>query len=121
MTELKTGATTPSISKHDLDQLGGSIRWDQQHFPGVISLPVMVHPSRDCHNLAIPVPRMQVVTPDRLGKLKSAVTALAVALADGQGRWAGEQAVAAALTQQQLNGGQIFSVYAEAARPAPGT
>jgi hypothetical protein len=121
VTELKTGATTSTISKHDLDQLGGSIRWDQQHSPGVISLPVMVHPSSDCHNLGTPVPGMLVVTPDRLGRLKAAVTALAVALADGQGRWADEQAVATALTQQQLNGGQIFSVYAEAARrAAPG-
>ena len=81
----------------------------------------MVHPSRDCHNLGTPVPGMLVVTPDKLGELKAAVTALAVSLADGQGRWADEQAVAAALAQQQLNGGQVCAVYAEPARPAPGT
>jgi hypothetical protein len=119
VTELKTGVTTPDISKHDLDQLGGSVRWDQAQFPGFTSLPVMVHPSRDCSREGTLVPGMLVVTPDRLERLKTAVTAFAVALAEGRGRWADEQAVTAALAQQRLNGGQIFSVYAEPARPAP--
>jgi hypothetical protein len=47
VTELKTGCTTSTIAKKDLDQLGGSVRWDQKYSPGVTSLPVMVHPSRD--------------------------------------------------------------------------
>jgi hypothetical protein len=64
---------------------------------------------------------MLVVTSDKLGKLKAAVPALAVSLADGRGRWAKEQAVAAALAHQQLNGGQVFVTYAESARPAPAT
>jgi hypothetical protein len=118
VTELKTGATTSTIDKHDLDQLGGSVRWDREHAPDVTSLPVMVHPSRECHGLGTPVPGMLVVTPDKLGKLKAAVTALAVALADGPGRWADEQAVATALAHQQLNGGQIFTAYAEPIRIA---
>jgi hypothetical protein len=59
---------------------------------------------------------MRVVTIGKLEELKTAVRAFAVTLADGQGRWADEQAVAAALTQGMLNGGQIFSAYAEVAR-----
>lgn len=44
--ELKTGRTTDTIIKHDLDQLGGSVRWDQQTYPDVTQqIPVMVHPS----------------------------------------------------------------------------
>lgn len=46
VTELKTGCTTDTIVKKDLDQLGGSVRWDQEQHPGATPLPIMVHPSR---------------------------------------------------------------------------
>jgi hypothetical protein len=114
--ELKTGCTTPAIAKHDLDQLGGSVRWDQQQHPGINSVPVMVHPSPGCHDLGTVVPGMRVVTPAKLEELKASVRTFATTLAEGQGRWADEQAVAAALAQGRLNGGQIFSTFAEAAR-----
>ncbi|QKW04495.1 hypothetical protein [Streptomyces sp. NA02536] len=58
------------------------------------ALPVMVHPSRALDERAIAVPNMRVVTPDRLQALKQAIVAYAVALADGQGRWGDDQAVA---------------------------
>ena len=121
VTELKTGCTTTTIAKKDLDQLGGSVRWDQEQSPGVTSLPVMVHPSRDCDGRGTPVPGMRVVTPDKLEKLKAAVTAFAVALADGQGRWADQQAVAAHLAHGRLDAGHLFQAYAEASRVIPGT
>ncbi|MFF0066637.1 hypothetical protein ACFYRC_35005 [Streptomyces sp. NPDC005279] len=38
VTELRTGCTTDTIVKKDLDQLGGSVRWDQEQHPGVTSL-----------------------------------------------------------------------------------
>jgi len=44
VTELKTGCTTSLVAKKDLDQLGGSVRWDHQQHPGVQSVPVIVHP-----------------------------------------------------------------------------
>lgn len=44
-----------------------------------------------------------------------------VALADGQGRWADEQAVAAHLAHAQLDVGRLFQAYAEAPHTAPGT
>jgi hypothetical protein len=121
VTELKTGCMTSTIAKKDLDQLGGSVRWDQEHSPGVTSVPVMVHPSRDCDVRGTPVAGMRVVTPGRLEQLKAAVTAFAIALADGQGRWADEQAVAAHLAHGRLDHGSLFQVYAEPARPAQGT
>ena len=121
VTELKTGCVTNTIAKKDLDQLGGSVRWDQEQSPGVTSIPVMVHPSRDCDGRGTPVPGMRVVTPDKLEQLKTAVTAFAVALADGQGRWSDEQAVAAHLAHGRLEDGRVFQVDADAARPAPGT
>lgn len=116
--ELKTGSITDRISKKDLDQLGGSIRWDQEQYPGVTAIPVMVHPTRDLHDQAIAVPNMRVVTRQKLEALKQAVVAYAVALADGQGRWGDEQAVTTQLAHQRLVVGTLFQTYAETARPA---
>jgi len=59
-----------------------------------------------------------VVTPIKLEQLKLAVRAYAVALADGQGRWGDEQAVAAQLAHNRLDAGNLFQVYAEAPRAA---
>ena len=112
--ELKTGCTTATIVKKDIDQLGGSVRWDQEHHPGVTPLPVMVHPTGALSKLGTAVPNMRVVTPEKLEKLKNAVSAYAVALADGQGRWGDEQAVAMQLAHGKLDAGNIFQIYAEA-------
>ncbi|MGW0556525.1 hypothetical protein ACWDZ6_20335 [Streptomyces sp. NPDC002926] len=95
VTELKTGYTTDTIVKMDLDQLGGDVRWDTEQHPGVTPVPVMVHPSRDLDERAIAVSGMRVITPEKLQALKQAVVAYAVALADGQGRGGDEQAVVA--------------------------
>lgn len=116
VTELKTGCTTSTIAKKDLDQLGGSVRWDGEQYPDARPLPVMVHPSRRCDRQGTPVPGMRVVTPDKLELLTRAVTAFAVALAGGRGSWGDEQAVAAQLTYGRLDSGSIFQVYAETPR-----
>ncbi|MFF0249979.1 DEAD/DEAH box helicase family protein [Streptosporangium sandarakinum] len=116
--ELKTGCTAATIAKKDLDQLGGSVRWDQEHHPEVTPLPVMIHPTGVLDDRGIVVPNMRVVTPEKLEKLKGAVLAYAVALADGQGRWGDEQAVAMRLAHGKLNAGNIFQIYAEAPRSA---
>jgi hypothetical protein len=113
VTELKTGCTTATIAKKDLDQLGGSVRWDLQQTPGVSPVPVMVHPSRTCDWLGTLVPGMRVVTPDKLEQLKLAVRAYATALADGQGRWGDETAVKDQLARNKLDAASIFQAYAE--------
>ena len=102
------------IAKHDLDQLGGSVRWDQEHYPGLTPVPVMVHPSREYDEHGTAVPDMRVVTPIKLEQLKRAVKEYAVALADGQGRWSDEQAVAAQLAHHKLDAGNLFQTYGEA-------
>jgi hypothetical protein len=121
VTELKTGCTTTVIAKKDLDQLGGSVRWDLEHYPGVQSVPVMVHPSskHDGHGTA--VQNMRVITPTKLEQLKLAVRDYAVALADGQGRWGDEQAVTAQLAHHKLDAGNLFQIYAEASHVAQDT
>jgi hypothetical protein len=118
VTELKTGCSGLTIAKKDLDQLGGSVRWDHEQYPAARPMPIMVHPSRDCDEHGVAVPNMRVVTPDKLEQLREAVIAFAVALADGRGRWGDEQAVAVQLTCGRLDAGSIFQTYAEAPQVA---
>lgn len=113
--ELKTGATTDFIAKKDVDQLGGSLRWNQERNPDVKSAPVMLHQSRVLAYQAAAVPGMRVITPGALDTLKTAVRAYAVALADGQGRWSNEQAVADQLRHAKLTGTAIISAFSDEA------
>ncbi|MGJ3557993.1 hypothetical protein ACR6C2_00050 [Streptomyces sp. INA 01156] len=76
-----------------MNQLGGSVRWLNDHNPEVKALPVMVHPSRVSDAKANTVPGMRVVTPALFAKLKEAVTSYAAALAAAPDRWADEQTV----------------------------
>jgi hypothetical protein len=116
--ELKTGATTATIAKKYIDQLGGSVRWDTDQHPGVKALPIMLHPSPVLDEAAISVPGMRVVTPERFSRLKEAIVRYAVALADGPGRWRDENAVKAQLAQHHLDASHIFQTYTEPARTA---
>ncbi|MEU4494209.1 DEAD/DEAH box helicase [Streptomyces sp. NPDC023998] len=111
--ELKTGCTTATIAKSDLDQLGGSVRTQTEQDRDVRALPVMLHQSRICDGAVAPPPGMRVVTREKFDLLKEAVVQYAVALADGPGRWGAEQAVATQLAQGKLTAGQFFEVYAE--------
>ena len=115
--ELKTGCTTSTIAKKDLDQLGGSVRWSTQNDQAATNIPVLVHPSRVPHAQAIRVPGMRIINPDKLDQLKAAVGTLAAELADGLGRWRDEKAVAAQLAQGHLTAGEIFQHYAEPPLP----
>ncbi|MFF7146255.1 competence protein CoiA family protein [Streptomyces nodosus] len=117
VTELKTGCTTGTIAKKDMDQLGGSVRWFNDHNPEVKALPVMMHPSRVSDAKATAVPGMRVVTPELFKKLKEAVTSYAAALASSPDRWANEQAVREQLAYHKLTGDRFFTTYAEPVRP----
>ncbi|MFF0066665.1 hypothetical protein ACFYRC_35170 [Streptomyces sp. NPDC005279] len=55
---------------------------------------------------------MRVITPEKLQTLKQA--AVALALADGQGRWEDGQAVATRLAHHKLTAGTLFQSHAEA-------
>lgn len=109
--ELKTGSRAASISKHDLDQLGGSVRWHMENYDDVRTVPVIVHPRSTCSYQAIPPEGSRVITPTKLEDLKKAVIAFAVALAQDPGHWRDESVVAEQLTQQKLTSGTIFTVY----------
>ncbi|WP_405763938.1 DEAD/DEAH box helicase family protein [Streptomyces sp. NBC_00080] len=114
--ELKTGCTTDTIAKKDMDQLGGSVRWLNDHNAEVEAVAVMLHPSRVRDAKATAVPGMRVVTPAMFEKLKEAVTAYVAALASSPDRWADEQAVRDQLTHHKLTGDRLFTTYSEPVR-----
>ncbi|MEU1661544.1 DEAD/DEAH box helicase family protein [Streptomyces griseofuscus] len=114
--ELKTGCTTDTIAKKDMDQLGGSVRWLNRHNAEVEALAVMLHPSQVIDAKAIAVPGMRVVTPALFEKLKEAVTSYAAALASTPDRWADEQAVREQLAHHKLTGDRFFTTYSEPVR-----
>ncbi|MFG2651182.1 DEAD/DEAH box helicase family protein [Streptomyces sp. NPDC048436] len=114
--ELKTGCTTGTIAKKDMDQLGGSIRWLNDHNAEVEAVAVMLHPSRISDAKATAVPGMRVVTPALFERLKEAVTSYASALAASPDRWADEQAIREQLSHHKLTGDRFFTTYAEPVR-----
>jgi hypothetical protein len=116
VTELKTGCVTDTIAKKDMDQLGGSVRWLNDHNPEVEAVAVMLHPSRVCDAKATAVPGMRVITPELFEKLKEAVTSYAAALAGSPDRWADEQAVRDQLAHHKLTGDRLFTTYSEPVR-----
>jgi hypothetical protein len=114
--ELKTGCSTATIAKKDMDQLGGSVRWLNDHNSDVTALPIMVHPSAISDERSTPVPGMRVVTPDLFEKLATAVTQFATALAGAPDRWSDEQAVRDQLTYHKLTGDRFFDTYSQPVR-----
>lgn len=113
--ELKTGCVAETIDKHDLDQLGGSVRWDKKEYPEVTQqIPVIVHPSPVPHYQAIKVEGMRVVTTERWDALATAVRSWAEALTHGQHRWGNPQAVAEQLAHHKLTAGALFTTFAQA-------
>jgi len=115
--ELKTGVTrnTP-IAKKELGQLADSLNWYREHYTDTKDpVPVLVHPTSVCERSGTPPKDTRVVIPDTLARLKEAVTALAVALANGDGWWTNENSVAEQLRMRDLVGGQIYTRFAVAA------
>ncbi|TKA12060.1 DEAD/DEAH box helicase [Actinacidiphila oryziradicis] len=111
--ELKTGRTHDAIIKHDLDQLGGAVRWNAETHPGVTQIPVIMHPSPVLHGQGTAVTGMRVITPQTWNRLSEAVRAFAEALTNGQQRWREHHAVAEQLAQHKLTATTLFTTYTE--------
>lgn len=108
--ELKTGCTTNTIAKKDVDQLGGSIRWHQEIYgTDVDTVPVMLHPSTIVDDRGTVVPGLRVITPPKLTELKTAVVGYVVALANNLGAWNNEKIVAQQLAHFGLNGNVMLN------------
>lgn len=70
--ECKSGAIkTSQISKHDINQLSGSIHWfEHQYDSSCTATPIMIHP-KNCYNVeSAPHPKMRVITSEGLSTLK---------------------------------------------------
>lgn len=114
--ELKTGVkTTSTISKKDLGQLDQSLRWYRETYSDTKDpIPVIVQARDVCDGTGSPAPETRVLTEAGLAELKEAVTAMAIALAQDDGRWGDESALSEQLALRHLNGGEIFGYFGKA-------
>jgi hypothetical protein len=72
--EDKNGATTDTISKHDCDQLGGSVRWFEQNYDSTCTkIPIIVHPSNVFGYHGTPPTDTRVITRETLEKFRDAL------------------------------------------------
>lgn len=84
--EVKSGATAELISKRDINQLGGSVRWAEQTLSGVLRVvPVVVHPSHTVDRTGTPIPGAVAVDTDKLVALVTALRTYSTALAADDG------------------------------------
>lgn len=114
--EAKTGAETAVISKRDINQLGGSVRWAHETLgPGAEVIPMIVHPSNTVERSGTPPPGARAIDRSHLQRLTAAVRTFATALAIDD-RFREVDAVSAQLLNLHLNGLQVATTYATAVR-----
>lgn len=116
--ELKTGVKTDAvISKKDLGQLDQALGWYRKNYTDAREpLPVIMQAREECDAKGSPAQGLRVLTESGLAKLKLAVTTMTVALAQDEGRWSDETAVAEQLTAHRLHGSDLFMTYAVGAK-----
>lgn len=114
VTELKTGATNQSIKKSDIDQLGGSIRWFENHYGASERfVPIMLHPSSLYHPLGTPPAGTRIITPECLEKLKSALGSFVAAM-NSMSDWEIGARVEQELVSRKLNALDFVTEYSVA-------
>jgi hypothetical protein len=110
--ECKNGTTTKSISKHDCNQLLGSVQWFKNHYMdnGLICYPIMIHNSKVFSSEASPSNDIRIMTPELLSDFCSSVKKFTEALV--QNDMIGKiKEVEKLLSQLDLNGKQIIHKY----------
>jgi hypothetical protein len=114
--ECKSGATAPTVARHDLAQLGQSLDWfDEKYGPGHSRTPLLVHPSHVVASNATPPPDCRIVTKGKLGELTDAVRGVTIALADRRA-WADHRVVAEQFQARHLTAGDFASAFSVAPR-----
>lgn len=69
--ECKSETVTDKINKRDCNQLNGSIEWFHTQYPAYSNFtPIIIHNSKKVEYAASPNPRIRVITPENLEKLK---------------------------------------------------
>lgn len=100
--ELKTGSAADTISKTDLDQLGGSVRWlPREYGDEAKAMPVIVHRNSVANERGTPVLGTRAITEEKLEQLKRAVLNLAGSITTEPGKWGDETVLTARLVLQQ--------------------
>ncbi|WP_367161163.1 helicase C-terminal domain-containing protein (plasmid) [Kozakia baliensis] len=97
--ECKSGATSANpISKHDCNQLTGSMMWfGKQYAPACSATPVMVHPQITPENAATLHPGTRIITVEKLAKLIDSLRGYTRAISEANG-YTDAKAVAKQLT-----------------------
>jgi hypothetical protein len=85
--ECKSGATSASaISKHDCNQLTGSMMWfEKQYDKSCSATPIMVHQKTKSENAATLHPETRIITEEKLNKLAEKLRAYSVAVGEDLG------------------------------------
>ena len=111
--ECKSGATTPTISKNDCNQLGGAARWfSQEYGAGFSCVPIMVHKSIVIHDLAAPVEGMRIIDVQHMDKMKRQVEAFSIAVVQND-NWKNEHNILTLLQQYHLRSQDIVEHYSQ--------
>lgn len=114
--EVKSGAETALISKRDINQLGGSVRWAEQHLNGTTSItPVIVHPSHIAERTGTPPTDARSIDAAAHIKLMAAIRQYATALAV-EDRYRDAAAIQQQLVALHFNGRQIATFYGAVVR-----
>ena len=114
--EVKSGAETALISKKDINQLGGSVRWAEQHLTGTTSVtPVIVHPSHTAERTGTPPANARSIDAIAHGKLMAGIRQYATALAVDD-RYRDAAALQQQLVALHFNGRQRATFYGAVVR-----
>ncbi len=112
--ECKSRTTTEAISKHDCNQLLGSVQWFKNHYidSNLTYYPIMIHNSSEFGTAASPSNDIRIMTPILLNNFCISVRRFAEAII--QNDVVGKiNEVEKLLNQLKLNGKQIIEAYTQ--------
>lgn len=114
--EVKSGAEAALISKRDINQLGGSVRWAEDNLTGLSNIaPVIAHPSHTVERTGTPPTGARSIDSSAHDKLMAAIRQYATALAvDNQYR--DVTAVQRQLVNLRFNGREFATFYGAVVR-----
>ncbi|MFN4330053.1 MAG: helicase C-terminal domain-containing protein [Limnobacter sp.] len=106
--ECKSGAVlTERISKHDTNQLNGSIVWfDDKYGPTCNRVPILIHPKTVFEHAASPHIDIRIINDRGLNQMRTAIKAYSVALASS-GVFTDARAVEKQLSYHKLSAHEI--------------
>jgi hypothetical protein len=116
--ECKNGVTSGTISKHDANQMAGSMNWFTSHYDATCTVsPLLIHPTTTLHNAANATPGLRVMDVECLADLKAALRRFALTLASLQGPY-DVSAIGSALRQNGLSADTLLTTFSKPPRRA---